>query len=457
MPIHTALLRLLIAFGLVAMNGFFVVAEFALVSIRRSRIEELVAQGNSGARIVRKAINNPDRFIAATQLGITLASLGLGWIGEPAFADLLSPLLQTLSRPLDQVVLNSIAGGVAFVIITFLHVVLGELAPKSIALQHTEKASLVVARPIVFTENLFRPFIWLLNGAGNGLLRLLGLNVAPGQQQVHSEEELKILMREAQEGGTLEAREEEMLQKVFDFGDRQVREVMIPRPGVVGLEAQASLRDLLALFSEASHARFPVYENDLDNIVGIVAIKDVLRALAADPVRMDVSVGSLVRPAQFVPETVAVADLFAQMRASHNQMAVVIDEYGGTAGIVTLEELVEEIVGQLSDELVIEREAMVKVDEHTVEINAQLRVDEVNEQINLNLPEGEDYETVAGLVLYYLQRIPQKGDVLHWRNLDLEVVRMRGPKIERIRIRREPSGSSGTQDAPAAEQDQAAP
>ncbi|MGQ9597821.1 MAG: hemolysin family protein [Anaerolineae bacterium] len=435
MPISSVLLRLMIAFALVAMNGFFVVAEFALVSVRRSRIDELIAQDHPRARIVRKALSDPDRFIAATQLGITLASLGLGWVGEPTFASLLAPLLRVLPARWDEALVHSIAAGVAFALITFLHVVLGELAPKSVALQYPEQASLAVSRPILLAETLFRPAIWLLNGTGNGLLKLLGLETVKGHQQVHSVEELKILMHEAQQGGTIAAQQEEMLQKVFEFGERQVYEVMIPRPDVIGVEAKATIQDLLSLFAESSHARFPVYEENLDNIVGIVAIKDVLRALAQDPAHIDTPVRSLVRPAHFVPETVAVSDLLADMRASHNQMAIIIDEYGGTAGIVTLEELVEEIVGRLSDELFAGEEPMVRINEHTVEIDAQLRVDEVNDQLHLSLPEGEEYETVAGLILFQLQRIPIVGDTLRLGNLELCVSQMKGPKIERIQIR----------------------
>jgi CBS domain containing-hemolysin-like protein len=436
MSIGTALLQVGFAMALVAMNGFFVVAEFALVSVRRSRIEELVAQGNSRARVVRRAIEDPDRFIAATQLGITLASLGLGWIGEPAFADLIRPALSAIPGPWDEVLIHSISVGLAFALITFLHVVLGELAPKSVALQNPERASLLVARPIVWTENVFRPAIWLLNGAGNGLLRLFGLHRATGHQQVHSLEELKYLMRESQEGGVLEAGQEEMLQRVFQFGDRQVSEVMVPRNEVVGIEENATIQDLLKLFAEASHARFPVFHQDLDEIVGIVQIKDVLLALAGDPARAAGPLTALVRPTLFVPETVEVADLLARMRAKQSQMAIVLDEYGGTAGIVTMEGLVEEIVGQISDELVVEEEPVVRLDESTVEIDAQLRVDEANEELDLDLPQGEDYETVAGLLLYRLQHIPVPGEELPVGDLVLRVTEMQGHRIEKVQIRR---------------------
>ena len=436
MSASVALVRLLAAMGLVAMNAFFVVAEFALVSVRRSRVEEMIAQGNATARIVRHAISDPDRFIAATQLGITLASLGLGWIGEPAFAELLAPLLAMLPAPWSDAVIHSIAAGVAFTIITFLHVVLGELAPKSIALQQPEKASLFVARPIMLTENLFRPAIWLLNGAGNGLLKLLGMSGSQGHQQVHSVEELRILMRESQAGGAIEAEQEEMLQKVFEFGERQVREVMVPRPDVVGIETASTLQDLLAVFAGSLHARYPVYENNLDNVVGMVAVKDILLAMANGSPALETGVSSLVRPALFVPETADIADLFAKMRHSHVQMAVVFDEYGGTSGIVTLEELVEEIVGRVSDELIDSQEPVVRVNETTVEVDALLRVDEVNDHLGLHLPEGENYETLAGLILYRLQHIPVEGETLHYHDLEIKVTQMKGPKIEKVQVRR---------------------
>jgi CBS domain containing-hemolysin-like protein len=282
---------------------------------------------------------------------------------------------------------------------------------------------------------VFRPLIAALDRATALVLRLLRMEPIAGHQTVYTLDELKLILRESQESGTIEAQQEQMLQKVFRFGDRQVHEAMIPRPEVVGIESDTTVQDLLALFSEASHARFPVYEEDLDNIVGMVAIKDVLRALAQDPDQLGISVGTLARPALFVPETAAVVDLFTSMRASHNQMAVVIDEYGGTAGIVTLEELVEEIVGRLSDELVAEEEAVIRIDEETVVVNAQLRVDEINDHLDLHLPEGEEYETVAGLILYRLQRVPVKGDLLRYQDLEIKVTEMKGPKIEKVQIR----------------------
>jgi CBS domain containing-hemolysin-like protein len=436
MPVGVILLRLASALGLVALNGFFVSVEFAVVAVRRTRIDQLVAEGNAAARVAHRLIGNPDRAIAASQLGITIASLALGWIGEATVAAIIEPPLEALLGRWSVAVAHTVGVTVAFALVTFTHIVLGEQVPKTIAIRYSERTALAISRPMDWFIQIFRPFITLLDKATAAVLRLLRMQPIAGHQTVYTLDELKLLVRESQEGGALEPRQEEMLQKVFQFGERQVHEVMIPRPDVIGVEVDAGVEDLLGLFAEASHARFPVYQGDLDHIVGIVSIKDVLRALAEKPPKTDTPVGSLVRPAHFVPETVAVADLLAEMRASHNQMAVVIDEYGGTAGIVTLEELVEEIVGRLSDELVAGEESVVHVGEGTVEVDALLRVDEVNEQLDLDLPKGEHYETIAGFILCHLQRVPAEGDLLRYRDLELKVTQMKGPKIERVQIRR---------------------
>lgn len=429
------LVKLLAVAALVLANGFFVAAEFSLVSVRRTRVDELVAAGNETARVVRHAIDDPDRFIAATQLGITVASLGLGWIGEPALAHLIEPLVGWLPGAWIGVASYGLAVGIAFFLITFLHVVVGELAPKSIALQYPEKTAFVVARPTLLTENLFRPLIWLLNGTGNGLLRLVGLQAPTGHQRVHSVEELKMLIADSERGGVLESEEEEILQRAFAFGDRRVQEAMIPRPDVVGIEATATITDLLQVFRQRPHSRFPVYEGDLDNIIGVVAMKDVLRALAAGKDAFGRPVRSLARQTLFVPETRPIGSLFVQMRDQRIQMAIVMDEYGGTAGVVTLEELVEEIMGRMTDEWVAEPAAIERVDEQSVRIDAQLRVDEVNAELDIALPENDDYETVAGFLLYRLGRIPKEGEGCRYGDLHLTVAEMEGPKITKVLIR----------------------
>ncbi|MGQ9628007.1 MAG: hemolysin family protein [Anaerolineae bacterium] len=426
--------KILAVFTLIFINGFFAAAEFALVSTRRTRIEQLAAEGNVAALAARRLLDNPDRFIAAVQLGVTMASLGLGWIGEPAIASLIEPLLEMLpSAPVSSA--SSIVGtALSFGLITFFCIVLGEQVPKTIAIRYGEQTSMTSARPMEAFSFVFRPFIFILDRATFLTLRLLGLQPITGHRSVLSLEELKQVVRESQEGGILEAEHEEVVQRAFRFANRRVHEAMIPRPDVVGVEKDTTIKDFLQIFSRTSHSRFPVYEEDMDNIVGIIAIKDVLRALANEPGKLDSSIEGLIRPALFVPESRLIGDLMAEMRDHQIQMAIIIDEYGGTAGVVTLEELVEEIVGRLSDELVVAPSSIEAIDEHTFQVNAQLRIDEVNEGLNLELPESEEYETLAGFILYLLRHIPKEGETLRYRDLRFVVNKMKGPKIEEVQI-----------------------
>ena len=433
----TDFLLLGVAALLIFANGFFVAAEFALVSVRRTRIEELVAQGNASARTVRHVIHDPDRFIAATQLGITIASLALGWIGEPAISHLIEPLFGLVPESfLSHATAGVIATVMSFAFITFLHVVIGELAPKSIALGFPEKASLVVAAPMVIFENFFRPAIWALNGAGNGLVKLVGLNRPTGHQLVHSVEELKMLVNASTASGELEPVEREFAERAFEFADTQVSEVMIPRTAMRAVEDRATIQDFLNLFSEVSHSRFPVYTETLDNIVGFIWVKDVLRAMAKSRTARDESIKSLMRTPLFVPESKPIGELFGEMQKQKAQMAVVLDEYGGTAGMVTIEELIEEIVGSVSDELAANIPQYRRVEDGQIEADAMLSVDEANAQLGIELPESDDYETLAGLVLTRMGRVPKEGDAVRVGNIKLVVTKMQGPKLEKILLMR---------------------
>jgi CBS domain containing-hemolysin-like protein len=429
----------LLAFAalLILANAFFVAAEFALVSVRRTRIEELVTQGNVTARTVKQVIHDPDRFIAATQLGITIASLALGWIGEPAVAHLIEPLFGFAPESiLPRATAGAIATIVAFALITFLHVVIGELAPKSVALGFPEESALFVARPMVIFENIFRPAIWALNGTGNWLLKRIGLTRPTGHQLVHSVEELKMLVSASTAGGELEPVEREFAERAFDFADRQVGEVMIPRTSMMAVEETATIQDFLDLFAQVSHSRFPVYSGTLDNIVGFVWVKDVLRAMAKGPDARRQPITSILRTALYVPATKEIGALFSEMQKQKVQLAIVLDEYGGTAGMVTIEELIEEVVGRVSDELAINAPSLRRLDEGQVEADAILRVEEANELLNLELPESDDYETLAGLLMTRMGRVPKEGDSARIGNLKLTVTKMRGPKIEKILLTR---------------------
>lgn len=427
--------KLGIAALLIMANAFFVSAEFALVSVRRTRIEELIAQGNVTARTVKHVIQDPDRFIAATQLGITIASLGLGWVGEPAFAHLIEPLFGFLPAGLVGSATQAVAAGaIGFALITFLHVVVGELAPKSVALGYPEQTALLVSGPTIVFENLFRPVIWTLNGTGNAILKLLGLQRPSGHELVHSVEELKMLVTASTASGELEPVEREMVHRAFEFADRAVEEVMIPRTRLVAIEDRATLGDFLELFRRISHSRFPIYQGDLDNILGFVWVKDVLRALAVGPEARKQNVKSIMRNALFVPSTRHIGQLFAEMQTQKIQLAIAVDEYGGTAGMVTIEEMIEEIVGSIGDELSATPARVRQVEGGDFEAEATLRIDEVNDRLGLALPESENYETLAGLILEHLRRIPHERESVQVGDARLTVLQMKGPRIERVLV-----------------------
>lgn len=438
-PLFSHLLELLATAALIGANAFFAAFEFSLVSARRTRIEQMAAQGNSTALLARTLMDEPDRFIAAAQLGVTMTSLGLGWIGEEAIAGLIRPPIQHLTGIIwGEAIAHTVATVISFGLITFLHIVLGEQVPKTAAVRYCERVLLFAARPMDAFFRLFRLFIWVLDTSTAAVLRLIGLQPIGGHHTIYSVDELKLLLKESQEGGELEAGQEEMARKVFEFGGLRVNEVMIPRTEIVGVDEETTLEEMLQTFSQASHARFPIYKGDLDNITGIVAVKDVLMHLAADPAgALHLKARELARPAFVVPETRTVGGLFADMREHKIQMAVVIDEYGGTAGIVTLEELVEEIVGTLSDELARQEPRVERLDDLTVRVDAQMRVDEANDWLRLPLPESDYYETVAGFILYRLGRIPREGDKLRYGGWCITVSQMKGPKIEKVLISRE--------------------
>jgi CBS domain containing-hemolysin-like protein len=428
------LIRLAAVALLVLANAFFVAAEFSLVSVRRTRIAELVAQGDVPASAVQKAIEDPDRVIAATQLGITLASLGLGWLGEPALSHLLYPLVSLFPFGLQSDVSHSLSAVLAFGFITFLHVVVGELAPKSIALQDPERTSLFVAGPTLVAERFFKPAIWVLNGAGNGLLRLINIQPASGHGLVHSVEELKMLVTASTERGVMEAEESQMLHAVFNFGNLLVRQVMIPRTEIVAAEANSSLEEVITLATQSTYTKFPVYEDNLDQILGIVHVKDLLIAMQS-PDCNDCTARSFAREAIYVPETIPVSGLLREFRGNRQHIAIVMDEYGGTAGLVTLEDLLEEIVGEVSDPFDVTSPEIQPQPDGSVLIDGLTLIEQVDEQLGLDLKDP-NYDTIAGYLLGKLGRIPRLYDVVEENGVRLRVEEMDGMRVARLSLTR---------------------
>ena len=421
------LLGLLAVAFLVVLNAFFVAAEFALVSVRPTRIAELVANGNRAARWVARGLENPDRFIAATQLGITLASLGLGWIGEPALSGLLEPLVKRFPVEIASTVSQTLSAVVAFGTITFLHVVVGELMPKSIALQSPQRTSLLVGRPLAWTTAVFKPLIWALNGTGNALLKLLGIRSAEGSELLHSVAELKMIVSDSAEGGVVADSEEEMLHAVFDFRETLVRHIMSPRTEVISVTAEAGLEEILKTAASTGFSQLPVYQDNLDHVIGIVHLKDLLDAILNDG---SSTARELMRETLFVPEAARIDTLLKIFRARHQHMAIVLDEYGGTAGIATLEDLLEEIFGEVSDPFDRDVEIQPLPDGSSL-VNGLTTIADVNEHFELKLSDPH-YDTIAGYILGRLGRLAKMGDTVVADGARLRVVAMDGRRVSRV-------------------------
>lgn len=439
------LLRLVGVIILVFANGFFVAAEFSLVSVRRTRIEELVRQGKPGSAAVKRALSDPDRFIAATQLGITIASLGLGWLGEPALSHFIEPVLALLPAAWVGTASHTISAALAFAAITFLHVVVGELMPKSIALQQPEATALVVARPTLLTELIFKPAIIALNGTGNFLLRLIGMRASSGHEMVHSVEELKMLVQASGEGGVLEVSERDMLDNVFDFGDLTTHEVMVPRTEMIAVPADAPLEDLIQLAIKHPHTKYPVYEGDLDHILGIANVKDLVRVQHGD--RRAATIRGLMREAHVVPDTLRLGALLQQFRAKRQHMAIVIDEYGGTAGLVTLDDLISQIVGDVGDPFDKSGPDIQRLPNGAALIDGLTQIEAVNDALGLALHD-ENYDTIAGYMLGQLGRMARVGDTVEIDSARLKVEALDGLRIARISLARTPKPDAAA--APAA-------
>jgi CBS domain containing-hemolysin-like protein len=429
---------------LVLINGFFVAAEFSLVSVRRTRVEEMVKHGQPGARSVQHAVKDPDRFIAATQLGITLASLGLGWIGEPALAHVLEPLFAFLPGEIAGGAAHVVAAGViAFALISFLHVIIGELMPKSVALQSPEKTALFVAGPTLFAETVFRPFIWALNGTGNFLLRILGLRRSSGHENLHSVEELMMIAEASEQGGLIEPDEREMLHAVFDLRDTAARQVMVPRTEMVTIEADATLEAVIDVAAHYSLTKFPVHEGDPDHIVGILHVKDVMQIVhesishGADLNQQTRSARNIMREGLFVPDTIRADDLLARFRRQKQHIAILLDEFGGTAGLVTLEDLVELLFGEVQDEFSKEEPDIQLRPDGSFSVSGMTPIEDVNDALDLNLVD-ENSDTIAGYALSRLGRIPGAGNTFESDGLHFRIEAMDGLRIDRICILKQP-------------------
>ncbi|MFL5949673.1 MAG: hemolysin family protein [Gaiellaceae bacterium] len=409
-------LELLAVAALILLNGYFVAAEYALVTARRTRIQELAQKGNRRARAVLRIVADPPRFIAAMQLGVTGASLAIGALGE-----------QVLARVFDPLFASVIAFALAFLIITFLHVVVGELVPKGIALGYSDRVALAVSTPVRGFFVAFKPLIWVLQRSSEVVLRALGLTPPGGEMEVYSEAELKMLLSRSTEEGELERQEQEMLYKVFDFADKEVSTVMVPRPEVVALSIEMPPEEALAAVIDSPYTRYPVYRESLDEILGILHVRDLFAALMDRGIEQ-VDLDDLLRTPYFVPETKDLGSLLAEFRAQNLHMAIVLDEYGAMEGIVTLEDLLEEIVGEIADEFDLPDRSILRLGKDRVRVEGSYPIEEFNERFGRRLPE-EDYNSLGGFVFGELGRAAEPGDRVRYDGCTFRVHATDGPRI----------------------------
>jgi CBS domain containing-hemolysin-like protein len=427
--------RLAVLFLLVGLNGFFVAAEFALVSVRRTRIEQMVADGNVLARVVLRAMDDPNRFISAAQLGITMASLGLGWVGEPALARLIEPPLESvLPHRVAFFSSHALAVFVAFTIITLMHLVIGEQVPKMLALQRSEGTILATAQFTQLFGMIFRPFIAVVYWSTEAILRPLGLRYEGEKHLVYTVEELEMLVTASAEGGQLDESEQEMIRRVFNFADMTAHQLMVPRTEIIGVPVTATLQELSNIIVREGRARYPVYNGTLDDIVGIVHVKDVFRAMRRAQ-QGEFDLRRITREALTVPESLAIDDLLALMKARRTHMAIVIDEYGGTAGLITLEDLFESIIGDVQDEFERPEKDIDVLPDGSARVNGLVLISELNRRLDVRIEEP-NFDTVGGFVFGQLGRKPEVGDVVEAEGLRFRVEALDGLRIARLRVER---------------------
>jgi len=417
----TLLLELLGVAALILLNAFFVAAEYGLVTARRTRIIELHPQGNRRARDVLRITGNPPRFIAAMQLGVTLTSLAIGALGEHA-----------LSKAFDTWMATILAIALAYLILTFFHVVVGELVPKGVALVHSEGTALWVSAPVRAFFTVAQPLIWVLEGATEVVLRGLGVQPAGAERDVLSEAELRMLVSRSTREGEIEEDEQQMIDKVFIFGDKDAADVMVAKPDVTAISVDMAPENAIETVLDHPYTRYPVFRETLDDIVGVLHVRDLFSAIH-DRGLAEVRLDELLRPAYIVLETKDLASLLQEFRRTNNHFAVVVDEYGAMVGICTLEDLIEEIVGEIEDEFDVADEPIVQVDADTWRLDGRFPIDEFNERFGTDLPE-EDFHTVAGFVFGQLGRAPEPGDDVAYDGLRFDVLEVEGNRIERLAV-----------------------
>jgi len=417
---------------LVLANGFFVAAEFAMVKVRLSQIEEKVKQGHRPAILAKHIVDHIDAYLSATQLGITLSSLGLGWVGEPLLANLVAPLFQIAGVVSDKAI-HAISFAISFGILTFLHIILGELGPKSYAIRHAEATSYFTSFPLQAFYQVFKPVIWVLNRSANLLLRALGIPLTRSGELLHSAEELEFIVTEGAKSGVLNKTEQELITSIFEFSTTTAREIMVPRTEMVALDVDKPREHVIRVVTEEGYSRLPVYKDSLDNIVGVIYTKDLINLLEH---RDLIVLQDILRRAYFVPESVKISKLMRDLQGQKLHMAIVVDEFGGTQGLVTMEDILEEIVGEIHDEY----DEVLKDVEQSADgsalVNARISINDFNEKFDAVIPEDPEYETLNGFLYKLTGKIPEVNEEIRHNNLCFTVMKKSQRRLRQIRVRK---------------------
>lgn len=418
---------------LILLNAFFVAAEFAMVKVRSSQIDLRVKQGSARAKIAKVIVLKMDRYLSATQLGITVASLILGRVGEPYISELLQELFTNINFSVNPQVLHTISFTTGIAVITIIHMVIGEQVPKTLSIRYSLETSLYVALPLRAFYYIFAPFIWIINILTRLTLRLCGVKISANHDDIHSEEELRLLLTESEEGGAIKQSEHELIQNVFEFDDRAVKSILVPRNKISAIDIELGTDDILNKMIEEGYSRMPVYKDSLDNITGVIYAKDLLKLLQIGKMS-HAEIENMIRPAHFIPQTKRINDLLREFQALHIQMAIVTNEFGGITGLVTMEDVIEELVGEIQDEHDEEKPSVEKKTDRDFIVNAMATISDVNEVLPIALPESPHYETVSGLLNYLFGRIPAVNEKKEFGGYEFFIMKRFKHSVEAVRM-----------------------
>jgi len=423
--------NILITLLFVFLNGFFVAAEFAIVKVRASQLEMKAQEGNKFAILAKRIVSHLDAYLAATQLGITLSSLALGWIGEPVVSKMIISTMNFFDLNISEQLAHTIALPIAFFIITVLHIVFGELAPKSLAIQRSEQTTLAISYPLQVFYLVFRPFIWLLNGIANLILKTFGLHTV-SESETYSSDELKYLVDQVRESGNIEDTNYDIIKNAFDFSERNARQVMVPRTQMLAIDVNDYNEETLENVIEDGFSRIPCYEDSIDNIIGVVHLKDILKKMRLNGT---VDIRSIVRPVSFLPETKRIGIILKEFQLKHQQIAIVLNEYGGVEGIITMEDILEELVGEIQDEYDNEIPFVEETSDHVFSVIATAAINDINDQLPHPIDKDKQYDTLAGYLIDQFGRIPNAHDKLESEGYEFTVLKKNKTSIILVQMK----------------------